>query len=112
MSTSSIDTELKQFVAEYVDSLISWAIIVFYHQNPGARDRASDLARHLGRREEDVLRAAERLVDKGLLRKEDATEPVYTYEADDEMRLRVAAFVGGLETRDVRLWVLETVLGK
>lgn len=108
-----VDGEIKRFVDEYVDSLVSWAIIVFYHENPGARDRVEDLALHLGRRLEDVRWAAEALSEKGLLKKiGDGKEVVYVYEPEEELRTKVERFVQSLDNRQVRLAVLSGVLDK
>ena len=111
--SKTIDQNLKSFVHSYVDSLVVWAVIVFYHQNPGVRDRITDLGRHLGRREEDIERAVEGLVSKGLLRKEEVDgEAIFVYEPDPDLRQQVSAFVNALDTRDLRLWVLSEVLDK
>jgi DNA-binding MarR family transcriptional regulator len=111
MKRKIIDQDVEEFIDEYIDNLISWAIIVFYYQNPGARDRVSDLARHLGRREEDVQRAADFLVAKGFLKKMEGEEPVYIFEPSAELKRKVAKFVAALEQRDTRLSILSKVLG-
>ncbi|MDP2211998.1 MAG: hypothetical protein Q8J63_09720 [Candidatus Aquicultor sp.] len=109
----TIDKNLKLFVGKYVDSLASWAIIVFYHQNPGVRDRITDLATHLGRRESDIEIAVIELTKKGLLLKEDeGEEAVYTYDPESILHQQVEEFVNALDVRDVRLWVLSEVLEK
>lgn len=109
----TIDDNLKTFVRSYVNSLVAWAVIVFYHQNPGVRDRVSDLARHLGRREDDIERAVEHLAARGLLRKEDSDgEFVYAYEPNDELDEQVTKFVNALDERELRLWILSEVLEK
>lgn len=113
MIANAKDDNLKEFVRYYVNSLVAWAVIVFYHQNPGVRDRVSDLSRHLGRREDDVEKAVEFLAAKGLLSKtEHDNEAVYIYEPDQELRARVNRFVAALDTRDLRLWILSEVLEK
>jgi len=111
--SKDIDKSFKTFVQAYVNSLVVWAVIVFYHQNPGVRDRVSDLARHLGRREEDINEAVEHLVDKGFLKIEDADgEEIYIYEPSAKLSKQVERFVNALDTREFRLWVLSEVLGK
>ncbi len=113
MSNTVIDKNLEEFVHSYVNSLVVWAVIVFYHQNPGVRDRCTDLARHLGRREDDIEAAVDYLAGKGFLRKEGAeAEAIFIYEPDSGLRDKVNAFVDALETRELRLWVLTEVLGK
>jgi len=111
--SKDIDNSFKVFVQSYVNSLVVWAVIVFYHQNPGVRDRISDLARHLGRREDDVKEAVEHLVSKGFLKAEDADgEEIFIYEPNAKLSKQVERFVNALDTRDLRLWVLSEVLGK
>jgi len=113
LMSNTIDKNLQEFVHSYVNSLVVWAVIVFYHQNPGVRDRCADLARHLGRREDDIEAAVGHLAGKGFLRKEgDGAEAIFIYEPDSGLRCKVNAFVDALETRDLRLWVLSEVLGK
>ncbi|HZD60288.1 MAG TPA: hypothetical protein VE439_07530 [Anaerolineae bacterium] len=110
--SKTIDSSLKSFISSYVNSLASWAIIVFYHQNPGVRDRVSDLAMHLGRRENDIEKAVEHLTESGLLKKEEGDNgAIYIYEPDLRLREQVNAFVDALDVRELRLWVLSEVLG-
>lgn len=109
----TINNNLKSFVRAYVNSLASWAVIVFYHQNPGARDRVEDLATHLGRREDDIKRAVEHLAHRGLLKKEeDDIGAVFVYEPDIRLRGQVEEFVDALDIRDMRLSILSEVLGR
>ena len=108
----SNNSELKMFMRSYVNSLIAWAIIVFYQQNPGVRDRVSDLAIHLGRREKDIKRSVEHLVGKGFLKKDFGGEVVYYYEPDERLREQVDIFINALDARDKRLWILSEILDK
>jgi len=109
----TIDKNLKSFVRTYVNSLASWAIIVFYHQNPGVRDRVTDLAMHLGRRESDIEVAVKELTQKGLLTQEDDDDDaVFIYKPDSSLRTQVESFVSALDVRDLRLWMLSEVLEK
>jgi hypothetical protein len=106
------NTKIKSFMESYVNSLISWAIIVFYQQNPGVRDRVTDLARHLGRNEADVARAVEHLRATGFLRVDVGEETVYYYEPDDTLSEQVNVFVNAMDARDTRLWLLSEILDK
>lgn len=109
----AISNNLKSFVSSYVSSLVAWAIIVFYHENPGVRDRVSDLARHLGRNEDDIERAVDHLTKEGFLKVEgNGKEAIFVYEPDIDLYEQVSLFVNALDTRDQRLWVLSEVLGK
>ncbi|MCL5292064.1 MAG: hypothetical protein M1548_05985 [Actinobacteria bacterium] len=113
MLAGLVGDDIGRFVDEYVDSLVSWAIIVFYHENPGARDRAEELALHLGRRIDDVAKAAERLSEKGLLsRLAQERDIIYLYQPDKELQSKVTRFVQSLDEREVRLAVLSRVLEK
>jgi hypothetical protein len=104
--------ELKSFMQSYVSSLIAWAIIVFYHQNPGVRDRVRDLATHLGRKDLDVERAVINLAQNGFLKVEDGAEPIYYYEPDEHLSEQVNVFINALNVRDMRLWMLSEILDK
>ncbi len=109
----TMDDNLKSFIRAYVSSLVVWAVIVFYHQNPGVRDRISDLSRHLGRCEDDIKGAVEHLVLKGLLKREETgSDTVYIYEPSPDLLKQVNAFVNALDIRDLRLWILSEVLDK
>lgn len=113
MVGSSTGFDIDKFVAEYIDSLVSWALIVFYRENPGARDRAGELALRLGRHIADVERAAEKLADKGVLKRlKIDSDIIYAYEPEETIRDQIDEFVRSLDDREVRLSVLSSVLGK
>ncbi|MHB0977157.1 MAG: hypothetical protein ACYC1U_08180 [Candidatus Aquicultorales bacterium] len=112
MLSGLLDDRTKRFVDEYVDSLVSWAIIVFYHENPGARHRTEELALHLGRRPADVLKCADTLVEKGLLKQTDGADAVYFYDPDPDLAAWVDSFVQALDDRETRLEILARVLEK
>lgn len=113
MLGDSLNDDIREFVDDFVDSLVGWAIIVFFYENPGTRDRVEDLARNLGRRNEDVAKAAEELCAKGILNKHVYdNETVYTFQPRDDVKEKVAQFVRSLDERSVRLKILSHVLEK
>ncbi len=108
-----VDFDIEKFIAEYIDSLVTWAVIVFYHENPGARDRAGELALRLGRRIADVERAAEKLAEKGVLKRVKLdSDIIYVYEPEEAVRDQIDKFVRSLDDREVRLSVLSRVFDK
>lgn len=111
--SASGQAELFKFVDKYIDSLLDWAIIVFFHSNPGTTDRAADLATRLGHKEIDVKKAVERFVEKELLKKiESEDEPVYIFEPSDKLKEQIDNFIDAISSPDVRVTLLSRVFEK
>lgn len=104
-----LDPELRDFIDQYVTSFLAWDILVFFHKNPGTADNTNDLSMKLGRRAEDIERAARDLAAKSVLR---ADNSLYRYIADDNLRDLIGKFTGALEDREKRLLILTAVLQK
>lgn len=106
-------SELFKFVDKYVDTLLDWALLVFFHSNPGTTDRAADLAMRLGRKEIDVKKAVDRFVEKGLLKKiESDEEPIYVFEPPDKTREQIDHFMDAIASPDLRVSLLSRVFEK
>ena len=85
--------------------------MTYFYSNSGVTDTAHSLAIHLGRKEIDIERALNELVDKNLVTeiKEDS-KAVYQYTPPAEVSKMVANFVKALEIREKRLLILTKLL--
>ena len=108
-STNSAKDVLR-FVNEYVDSFISWDILIFFHHNPSAIETSRSLSGRLGRRLEDTKDGLTFLCEKCVLRTED--NETYEFKPEDQLANQIIAFCDALEQRDTRLKILSKVLSK
>ncbi len=105
--------ELRKFIERFVDSFVSWDLIVFFQNNPGIVDTPTGLASRLGRKEEEVRKALDGLCQKGLLRKkEGGGKEVYIYSPPPHLKKVVDEFTKSLDDRSFRLRVLSYLLKK
>jgi hypothetical protein len=102
--------EVHKFVEEYVDSFISWDILLFFYNNPGALESSESLSNRLGRNEKDVSAGLRALATKGVLLS--ATKGIYQSNPDPQFQARVKAFNDALSIAPTRLSILNQVLSK
>lgn len=107
-----LDPRLEQFIEEYLDSFVSWDLILFFHHNPGVVDGAFGLAARLGRSVENVEEALEKLEAKGVVKKKGEDSVVYFYTPDESFEEKVKLFDQALENRFLRLKILSFLLKK
>jgi hypothetical protein len=98
------------FVDAYVDSFISWDILIFFHHNSSAIENAGSLSGRLGRRLEDTKDGLTFLCDKGVLHTED--NETYEFKPEDQLAKQITAFSDALTQPDTRLRILSKVLSK
>lgn len=104
------DGEVHKFVEEYVDSFISWDILLFFYNNPGALESSSSLSNRLGRNEKDVTAGLSTLSKKGVLLQVD--KGVFQSNPDPQFLNRVREFSEALSVASTRLSILNLVLSK
>lgn len=109
MLADYLSEDLQLFVDTFVVSFLAWDIIVFFHKNSGASITGEQLAANLGRREDDVKRESDLLVDKGFLIDR---RGAYSTSGDEAMRQMTAEFYQALCDREKRLRILTAVLQK
>lgn len=102
--------EVHKFVEEYVDSFITWDILLFFYNNPGALEGSESLSNRLGRNEEDVRAGLRSLSKKGVLLTID--KGVYQSNPDPQFLNRIKAFSDALSVASTRLSILNQVLSK
>ena len=102
-----LDADLKNFVNRYITSFLAWDLVVFFHKNPGTADGAGALAVKLGRRAEEIERAASELADKAILKN---SSLIYAYDPPEATRAQVDKFVQAINDRETRLLILTKVL--
>ncbi len=67
-SSNEIDVELLAFMERYATNLARWDLLLFFGQNPTARDTAHGIAFQLGRRTRIVQKELDDLTFLGILR--------------------------------------------
>ena len=102
--------DVLAFVDEYVDSFISWDILIFFHHNPSAIETARSLSGRLGRRLEDTKDGLTFLCEKDVLRTVD--NETYEFKPEDQLAKQITAFSDALTQPDTRLRILSRVLSK
>lgn len=109
----TLSDEIKKFIERFIDSFVSWDLIVFFHTNSGTIDTCKGLSSRLGRKENEVKNSLEELYKKGLLgKKVGSGKEVYFYSPSPHLKDVVDEFVKSLEDRSFRLKVLSYLLKK
>jgi DNA-binding MarR family transcriptional regulator len=114
MPLEDLAPELYEFVDRYIDQFASWDVLVYFHENPDAERRVSDLAVEIGRRASLIQPVLEGFRDAGILREEanEADEPSYRYSAPADFRQKMSAFIEATRDRTNRLAIVSKVLQK
>lgn len=114
MPLEDLAPELLDFVDRYIDQFVSWDVLVYFHENPEAERRVSDVALEIGRRASLIQPVMEGLRDAGVLSEEpnEADEPSYRYSAPAQFRERMGAFIEATRDRTSRLAIVSKVLQK
>jgi hypothetical protein len=109
-----IDPDILEFVDGYVDRFVTWDVLAFFHENPGAEKKPSSIASEIGRKAALVEAALESLKEKGVLAREpdEADEPTYRYAAPPGFSEDLAAFLAATRDRTTRLAIVSRVLQK
>ncbi len=112
----NIDPNVSSFVEEYIDSFITWDLILFFYENPFTVGSPSSIAMSIGRLDSDVLPYLEMLVAKEILSSElqvrESPETIFSYVPDKGFETRVEEFKKALKDRASRLMIVSKVLQK
>jgi hypothetical protein len=109
----SISTDLRDFIVNYIDSFLTWDLLVFFHTNPGTINGPAELAASLGRKENEIKDSLEFLENKKVLkRKSFRGKNVYFYNPPEEIKEKVERFVKGLDSKNFRFHAISIVLKK
>ena len=112
----NIDPTVSGFVDEFIDSFITWDLILFFYENPFTMGTPSSIAMSIGRLDSDVLPYLEKLVEKNVIMREtrvqDSAETVFSYTPNKEFEARVEEFRKALKDRASRLMIVSKVLQK
>jgi len=98
-----------QFVEKHVRSLLTWDILVYFHNNPEDAIDPASLALRLGRRPEELAPEVEALCACHILHCEDG---LVHYDPPPETRETIGAFVDACQDRARRLALIALVLHK
>ncbi len=108
---AGITPEVGEFVTLYIDSFITWELLVFLHDNPEFMGNILDITAVLGRDERDVLPAVHAGIERGFIIAEvKAGETFYWYTPESERRDRVNAVMQAAQDTNVRLSIIAQIL--
>lgn len=112
----NLDPQISVFVEEYIDSFISWDLILFFHENPYTVGSPTSIAMSIGRLGSDIEPYLEKLADKRVLVRElrtgDGSETIYAYRPEPDFERMVIEFKRALKDRASRLIIVSKVLQK
>lgn len=112
----NLDPQVSIFVEEYVDSFITWDLILFFHENPYTVGSPSSIAMSIGRLGSDIEPYLEKMADKTILSHEfragDTAEAIYAYKPEPDFEKMVMEFKRALKDRASRLIIVSKVLQK
>lgn len=96
-----------RFVENYVNSLLAWDILVFFHRNPDAVLDTAGLSSRLGRHIDEVEPEIDFLSDARILQRAGG---LVRYRPSPELREQVAEFSDACQDRSRRLALIALVL--
>jgi len=112
----NLDPQVSFFVDEFIDSFITWDLILFFHENPYTVGSPSSIAMSIGRLDADIEPYLDELAEKGILSHEhrlgDGAETIYAYKPQPEFEKMVSEFKRALKDRASRLIIVSKVLQK
>jgi hypothetical protein len=100
---------IMKFVDQYVRSLLTWDILVFFHRNPDAVLDLEGLASRLGRRVEELQPEIDELCKDKILQ---CAGGLIRYRPSPELRETISKFVDACQERGRRLALIALVLHK
>lgn len=110
----NLDPQVSLFVSEYVDSFITWDLVLFFHENPYTVGSPSSIAMSIGRLGADIEPFLENMTEKRILSHEfrvgDGAEAIYAYKPEPEFEKMVIEFKRALKDRASRLIIVSKVL--
>ena len=100
---------IMKFVDQYVRSLLTWDVLVFFHRNPDAVLDLEGLASRLGRRSEELQPEIDELCKDKILQ---CAGGLIRYRPSSELRDTIGRFVEACQERGRRLALIALVLHK
>lgn len=101
--SKELDPELIRFFTTYVESFITWELLLFFQHNPHTFDTAEGIARYIGRTQQDVERALRNLAQRGVLRQDALRDlQVYALDPKPEIRPLLAKFMEATQSPEFR----------
>jgi len=100
---------VMSFVDQYVRSLLTWDILVFYYRNQDAVLDLAGLSRRLGRRADELKPEIQSLCEDGIL---DESGDLIRYDPSPELKMTIAKFAEACQERRRRLALIALVLHK
>lgn len=107
------EDRINEFIDIYIDSFLSWELIILFHSNPGIKDDIKGISRLLARKPENIQLALDVMCSKGLTCSEYIYErQVYYFNPPEELKQMINLFISSLDTYDNRIKYINRILNK
>ena len=111
MMTTTIDTNLLEFLRDKVNSFIKWDLVRFFHDNPHTKDTAESIANFTGRDLRTIERELNGLVKAGVLKsKRVSGMVVYLLNNDATVQATITDFMEACNDRQFRVEAIQYVI--
>ncbi|MEQ8672323.1 MAG: hypothetical protein RLP44_15575 [Aggregatilineales bacterium] len=111
MMTTTIDTNLLEFLRDKVNSFIKWDLVRFFHDNPHTKDTAESIANFTGRDLRTIERELNGLVKAGVLKsKRVSGMVVYLLNNDTTVQATINDFMEACNDRQFRVEAIQYVI--
>lgn len=109
--TTTIDTNLLEFLRDKVNSFIKWDLVRFFHDNPHTKDTAESIANFIGRDLRTIERELNGLVKAGVLKsKRVSGMVVYLLNNDTSVQATIDDFMEACNDRQFRVEAIQYVI--
>lgn len=114
MPLDNVSPDVMEFVDRYLDTFVTWDVLVYFHENPGIEKKISAIALDIGRRITSLQPSLTALAEQGLLASEvePGDEPSYRYAPTSEFKSGMDRFIEATRDRTNRLAFVSKVLQK
>ncbi|MBN1878082.1 MAG: hypothetical protein JXA33_27920 [Anaerolineae bacterium] len=106
-----MDTDMYDFVTNYITSFVKWDLVNFFYENPHTIDTIDNISRYTGRTPDTVRQELLELARLNLLEKTQLGHmTVYALTSDPMLRKLVATFQEACQSPDFRKKVIYHVI--
>lgn len=114
MPQDNISRDVIDFVDGYLDSFVTWDVLIYFHENPHVEKKLSGIALDIGRAAPSLETVLGNLAGKGVLlgETEAGDEPSFRYTPTSEFRVTMERFIEATRDRTNRLVFVSRVLQK
>ncbi len=108
-----IDKDIIEFVDKFINSILSWELIVLFHSNPGIQDDNNGISKLVGRKPEDVKNVLQSMCNDEIVQiTEIEGQTIYYYHPSEEIEILIKRFIESIKEYDTRILLLSRVMEK